>query len=87
MTGGGIPGPSLIKEPQPLIIVERIVELDGRRQVGIVVRYVKMLGRIEAIEVHKLDARTEVQVQLCVLDAVGEGDAVRVGIEFVRVAE
>jgi hypothetical protein len=87
LTGGGIPGPPLIKEPQPLIIIERIVDLDSRCQVGIVVRYVKTLGCIETIERHKLDTRTDVQVQLCVLDAVGEGDAIRIGSEFVRVAE
>jgi hypothetical protein len=87
LAGVGAAGPAHIIDPQALIICKRVIELDGGCDVGIVVRHVDALGGIEAVEGHKLDPRTEVDVEFVVLDPVGDGQPVGIGSELIRIAE
>ena len=50
-------------------------------------RHVDILGCVEAVEVHELDPCSEVDVEFCICDAVGGGDAVAMGSELIGVAE
>jgi len=52
LAGAGAAGAAHIIDPQPLVVGERVVELDRGCEVGIIMRYVEVLGGVEAIEVH-----------------------------------
>ena len=87
LAGVGAAGPAHIIDPQPLIIGKRVIELDGGCEVGIVTGHVFALGGIEAVEVHQLDPRPEVNIEFVVLDPVGDGQAVGIGSELIGIAE
>jgi len=87
LAGGRAAGPTHIVDPQPLVVGERVIELDCRREVRIVMRHVDIFGCIQAVEIHELDARAQVDVQFCILDAVSSRYPVGVGGELIGIAE
>lgn len=87
LAGGRGARPAHIVDPKPLVVVERVIELDRRREVRVAMRHVDVFGRVQAVEVHELDAGAEVDVQFIVLDAISSRYPVRVGGELIGIAE
>jgi hypothetical protein len=87
LRGGGATRSTLIHDPEVLVGIKSVPQVDRRRQVRIIVVDVNVFGGIEAVEIHELYASSQVQVQLVVLNPDGSRYPVGIGGELVGITE